>query len=57
MYASEDYRAGVEAMKQTLDRLAARELTPARFEELTTTFRTATRLEIGFWEMGLTLAD
>lgn len=52
MYASDDYQAGAEAMKATMDRLAARELTPARFEDLATTFHNATRLEIGFWEMG-----
>ena len=29
------------------------EVTPARFQELVTVFRDATRLEIDFWAMGL----
>nr|WP_279322883.1 hypothetical protein [Rhodothermus marinus] len=37
-----------------LDRLAARRLTEARFPELVETFRQATRLEVAFWDMGLT---
>ena len=57
MYAGADYQAGVADMKATLDRLAARELTTARFEALATTFHDATRLEIGFWQMGLDCAE
>ena len=56
-YASEDYQASAEAMKGTMTRLAERELTDSRFEDLAATFHDATRLEISFWEMGLTLAD
>ncbi len=37
------------------ERLAT--LDAARFEQLVTTFRDATRLEIDFWQMGLDQAD
>jgi thiaminase/transcriptional activator TenA len=39
---------------QQLDRLAETRLGPGRFASLATTFRQATLLEIGFWDMGLT---
>jgi thiaminase/transcriptional activator TenA len=56
MYAEEDYQAAARAEIEQLDRLAVGDSTGARFEELAATFGTVTRLEIGFWEMGLTLA-
>jgi len=52
MYASDDFQG---AMRAELDWLDARlaDVTPARFRELATIFRDATRLEIDFWQMGL----
>lgn len=52
MYEGEDFQV---AMRAELDWLDARlaDVTPARFRELATTFRDATRLEIDFWQMGL----
>ena len=52
MYASDEFQAAMAAERDWLDaRLAA--VTPARFDELVTVFRDATRLEIDFWQMGL----
>ena len=52
MYASEEFRAAMTAEREWIDaRMAG--VTPARFDELVTVFRDATRLEIDFWEMGL----
>ena len=53
MYAGEDYQAVALGAIAQLDRLAERRLTPARFDALVTTFGQATRLEAGFWQMGL----
>ena len=52
MYESEDFQS---AMCTELDWLNTRlaDVTPARFSELATIFRDATRLEIDFWQMGL----
>ena len=36
-----------------LDKVAKRRGGEARFESLSATFRAATRLEVGFWDMGL----
>lgn len=48
-FASEDYAALVERMRDELDALARREgVERARLSE---TFRTGARLELGFWEM------
>lgn len=57
-YASEPFQAGAVAAAAQLDRVLARRLGPEpwtlpRWAELASTFHTATRLEIGFWEMGL----
>ncbi|EWH03890.1 thiaminase II [Halomonas sp. BC04] len=56
MYEGEEFQG---AMRAELDWLNARlvDVTPARFEELTRTFRDATRLEIDFWQMGLDGSD
>lgn len=52
MYASEEFQAAAAGEKAWLDeRLAT--VTPARFADLATTFKDATRLEIDFWQMGL----
>lgn len=52
MYAGEEYQEAAEEAARYLDRLAAG-ITTERFEGLAKTFRDATRLEVGFWQMGL----
>lgn len=57
-YAGADYQEGAASAVAQLDRVLAARLGPApatqpRWPELVATFRTAVRLEIGFWEMGL----
>ena len=57
-YAGEEYQSVVQAAIDQLDRVAARRLgaDPAasgRWDSLCDTFAAATRLEIGFWDMGL----
>jgi len=57
-YAGEEYQAVVRSAVEQLDRVAQRRAgvvtqeSPRR-QSLATTFRAATRLEAGFWEMGL----
>jgi thiaminase/transcriptional activator TenA len=58
MYAGAEYQAMAQGALAQLDRVAARRLGDAptaspRWAKLAETFRTATRLEIGFWDMGL----
>ena len=58
MYAGAEYQEVAQGALAQLDRVAARRLGPEpaaspRWTKLTGTFRTATRLEIGFWDMGL----
>jgi thiaminase (transcriptional activator TenA) len=55
MYAGEEYRAVAAAEIAQLDSLYARRGGEARFDDLAKTFTTASRLEAGFWEMGLKL--
>ena len=60
MYGGADYQQVARAAAAQLDRVAARRLGPdldraARLDSLRKTFRAATRLEIGFWDMGLNL--
>jgi thiaminase (transcriptional activator TenA) len=55
MYAGEEYRAVAAAEIAQLDSLYARRGGEARFGDLAKTFTTASRLEAGFWEMGLKL--
>jgi len=57
-YAGDDYQSGAAAAVAQLERVLARRLGPSpsdhpRWGELARTFTTATRLEVGFWEMGL----
>lgn len=52
MYESEEFQAARRAEEAWLDARLA-DVTPARFAELCTVFRDATRLEIDFWQMGL----
>ena len=58
-YAGEDYQAVARAAIAQLDRVAAKRIgaeprSSGRWESLAATFGAATRLEIGFWGMGLT---
>ncbi len=58
MYAGAEYQDVAQGALDQLDRVAARRLgaEPAaapRWAQLAKTFRSATRLEIGFWDMGL----
>ncbi len=58
MYGGDEYQTVAAAAVKQIDRAAARRLgdDPARsprWESLVKTFRTATRLEAGFWDMGL----
>lgn len=52
-YSGSDYRRVAGEAVAQLDRLAARRLGPGRFPALRDTFAQATRLEAGFWDMGL----
>ncbi|MFP4263390.1 MAG: thiaminase II [Halomonas sp.] len=52
MYESEEFQAARRAEEAWLDARLA-DVTLARFDELCTVFRDATRLEIDFWQMGL----
>ena len=52
-YGSEDYKAAVRAALAKADDLARRYGGEARFADLSRVFRTATRLETDFWQMGL----
>lgn len=52
-YAGDGYQAVASAARDELDRLAARLMTPARFEDLAGLFAAACRLEADFWQMGL----
>jgi thiaminase/transcriptional activator TenA len=56
MYESDEFQGAMNAEIQWLnDRL--KDVSPKQFEQLTRIFRDATRLEIDFWEMGMTLSD
>lgn len=52
-YAGDGYQAIAEQAKADLDRIALPRVSMARLERLTGIFRTATRLEADFWQMGL----
>jgi thiaminase/transcriptional activator TenA len=55
MYAGEEYQEVAQSAVAQLDNLGADRLTEARESALARTFAQATRLEAGFWEMGLRL--
>lgn len=57
MYADPEYRAVARAQVELLDRLDAERGGAPRFPGLLRTFEAASRLEAGFWEMGLRLRD
>jgi thiaminase/transcriptional activator TenA len=52
-YAAQDYQDVAWAHAAQLDRLMARRGGPRRVEGLIRTFGDATRLEVGFWQMGI----
>ena len=52
-YSGDDYRRAAIAAIDSLDRLAQTRGGEARYSSLLATFRTATRLETAFWQMGL----
>ncbi|WP_299256685.1 thiaminase II [uncultured Kushneria sp.] len=52
MYRGAEYQQAAHQERLWLDARLA-EVSPSRFEQLTTTFRDATRLESAFWQMGL----
>ena len=54
-YGAEEYQHVALAAIQHLDELGAIYMGPGRFNNLAKTFRQATSLEIGFWDMGLNM--
>jgi len=57
MYASDEYQEVVTASIDQIDKLAISRFTEARFDSLSKTFREASRLEAGFWQMGLNILE
>ncbi len=55
-YAARDYQQVAWAHAAQLDRLMARRGGPGRMDSLIRTFGDATRLEVGFWQMGIDAA-
>ncbi len=58
LYAGEDYQTVARGAVEQLERVAARRIGPepaasGRWPDLCRTFGAATRLEVGFWDMGL----
>ena len=58
-YAGEDYQGACQAVGEMLDQALIRRIgadfeTSPRWDRLCQTFRTATELEVNFWQMGLT---
>ena len=53
MYASEEYQKLAEAEIKQLDILMSSRGGEGRFESLSKIFDQATRLEVDFWQMGL----
>lgn len=56
MYAGDDYQKVARDHIAQLDRLMDKRGGAGRFSSLAKSFRTATRLEAAFWQMGLALA-
>jgi len=55
VYAGDEYQQVAQDAIKQLDELARPRTGPGRFESLVKTFRQATSLETGFWDMGLHL--
>ena len=56
MYASDEYQDGTAHALEALERLYERRAGENRMPDLIHTFGQATRLEIGFWQMGMNAA-
>ena len=56
MYSGDEYLDGARAALDQLERIGARRGAESRFGDLAKNFSAATRLEIGFWQMGLDAA-
>lgn len=57
MYAGADYQDAAADALTLLETLAERRGGAARFDDLAQSFRTATELEVGFWQLGLDAAE
>lgn len=55
MYSGKDYLTAAQTASDYLDQLSS-DISAERFASLTRTFRDATRLEVGFWQMGLDIS-
>lgn len=55
MYASDEYQAAATAAKTKFNWLC-KEVSASKLEQLQHIFRTATRMEVAFWQMGLDLS-
>ena len=55
MYSGEDYQAVTQGTLENLEKLARARLTETRAQQMKNTFRQATKLEVGFWDMGWSL--
>lgn len=53
LYAGDEFQQLAASVERQMDRLAQERATPQRFPSLARTFGQATRLEIGFWDMGM----
>jgi len=56
-YSAEAYQDVAKAAVLNLDKLSTLRMGAGRFEGLVKTFRQATSLETGFWDMGLNIQD
>jgi len=52
-YAGAEFQQLADAVRRQMDRLAVERVTEQRLPALERTFREATELEVGFWNMGL----
>lgn len=57
MYSGAQYLDTIRGSIEQLDTLASSRMGEGRFERLAHTFRQATRLEAGFWDMGMELGE
>lgn len=53
LYAGDEFQQLASSVEAQMDRLAAERATEQRLSSLARTFGQATRLEVGFWDMGL----
>ena len=56
MYLSDEYRQAAQTELELLEKLGA-DLPEPRLRQLQNRFRTATRMEVSFWQMGLDLTE